>query len=83
MKKRRPSYEQEPSDDENGRTPAESAEAWAGRYLDLIQRNWTAWLESTPEMFKAALEAAERADGLARAKAGLHEDEGRSGDDEH
>lgn len=35
-------------------------EAWAERYLDLFQRNWTAWLESTPAMIRAAMDAAER-----------------------
>jgi len=34
---------------------APSVEAWSERYLDLFQRNWTAWLESTPGMIRAAL----------------------------
>ncbi len=45
-------------------TPPESdapdLEEWAGRYLDLFQRNWTAWLESTPAMIRAALATAEK-----------------------
>ncbi|HKJ75010.1 MAG TPA: hypothetical protein VKA19_12925 [Alphaproteobacteria bacterium] len=57
MPKQTSSFDQEPPESEDN-----TLEAWTGRYLDLIQRNWTAWLESTPAMFRAALAAAEDSD---------------------
>ena len=76
MSDRRPSYDQEAPDGDGPTPPPETIEEWTGRYLDLIQRNWTAWLESTPAMFKAALAAADKADATARAKT----DKGGEGD---
>jgi len=77
MTDRRPSYDQEASNSDGPAPAPESVEEWTGRYLDLIQRNWTAWLESTPAMFKAALAAADEADVAARGKAGEPDDGGR------
>ena len=51
---------------------APSVEAWAERYLDLFQRNWTAWLESTPGMIRSALARME-------SPAGASDDHGDDG----
>ena len=67
MNNRRPPHDQKAPDwDPPAPAPA-TIEEWTGLYLDLIQRNWTAWLESTPAMFKSALAAADKADATARA----------------
>ena len=58
-------------------TDAPDLEDWAGRYLDLFQRNWTAWLESTPAMIRAALATADKSEADPPESAEIHDIAGR------